>query len=515
MKQNKMQSRTYNVTVNAFWGVTLQILTILCQFVTRTIFVKLLGQEYLGVNDIFFNIVQLLTITDLGIGTAVTFCLYKPIANNDEKQIISIMQFYKKAFRVIASIAGLLGLCLIPFLDVLIKEPPAIKESLLSIYLMYLLFAVTSYFFSYKRTLITANQKDYIVNITYKLTYFLQIILQIIFLVITHNFMLYLLMQILCNILYNFLTACKADQMYPYLKDKTPIKLERGLLSTIKENVKSLLVYRIGDAILNAIDNLLMSALVGVVSVAICSNYLLIQKSVTEFIKLVVNSFTASIGNLNAVGEKERQETVFRQTYMITHWLYGFLTIGIITCATPVIKLWFGEKYIMAEVIVFAMAFRNYVEGMQYIPYTYRTTAGYLSEYRFAPLVAAGINIILSIWFANYWGVAGIFLATIAARLVTTTWVNVVVVYKKCFEKKATGFLFTMAKYMLELLAVVLINVWVIKFIPLDGILGLIVNMLVCTILTNGLFLLLLWRNPDFKELMKHILKFIKKLIRR
>lgn len=515
MRQNKLQSRTYNVTKNAFWGVTLQILTVLCQFVTRTIFVKLLGQEYLGVNDIFFNILQLLSITDLGIGTAIAFCLYKPIAENDEEKILAIMQFYKKAFFVIASMVGILGLCLIPFLDVIIKDTPDIKENLITVYLMYLLFAVSSYFFSYKRTLITADQKDYIVNIYYKITYFLQIGLQIVVLITTHNFMLYLTMQIVCTVLYNFLTARKADRMYPYLKQKKKVRLDNTLLNSIKENVKSLIFYRIGDALLNSIDNLLMSALVGVISVAVCSNYLLIQKSVTEFIRLMVNSFTASIGNLNAVGDKESQEKIFRQTYIITHWLYGFLTVGIITCATPVIKLWFGDSFVMAESIIFAMAFRNYIEGMQYIPYTYRTTAGFLSEYRFAPMVAAGINIVLSILFSKFWGVAGIFLATIVARLLTTTWINVVVVYQKSFEKSSKEFLFTMCKYLLQLLIVTIITQYVLEYITLGGILEVLVKIILCTVLCNGLFFVFMWRNPDFKLLFRRVCDFVISFIKK
>lgn len=508
--EEQRQSRTYNVTRNAFWGVVLQILTVICQFVTRTIFVKLLGQEYLGVNEIFFNILQVLSISDLGIGTAITFCLYKPIADNDENKIIAVMQFYKKAFCVIATVVGVLGISLIPFLDYIIKDAPNIKENLLSIYLMYLTFSVTSYLFSHKRTLITANQKDYIVNIYYKLTYFLQIILQIIVLLLTHNFMLYLAMQIVCNILYNWLTAKKADRMYPYLKERTKHSLDNDTLGSIKENVKSLMIYRVGDVLMNSIDNILMSALVGVVSVGLCSNYLLIQKSVTEFIKLIVNSFTASIGNMNAEGSRERQEQVFRQTYMITHWLYGFLAVGIITCVTPLVKLWFGEDFLMAEVVVFFMAVRNYVEGMQYIPYTYRSTAGYLSEYRVAPIVAAMINIILSVCFAKCWGVTGIFVATIIARLSTTTWINVVVVYRQYFKKSSAGFLWTMLKYFVELLAVAVITQYLVNFITVDGVVGLFIKVIVCTIICNGLFLILMWRKSDFKALLGHVMGFVR-----
>lgn len=508
-------SRTYNVTRNAFWGVFLQILTILCQFVSRTVFVNLLGRDYLGVNDIFFSILQVMAITDLGIGTAVTFCLYRPLAEQNEERIASVIGFYKKAFFVITSIVAVIGLLLIPFLDVIIKDAPDIRENLVHVYLVYLLFAVSSYLFSYKRTLITADQKDYIVNIYYKLTYFLQIVLQIIVLLITHNYILFLCVQIGCTILYNYLTARKADKMYPYLKTKQKLPLEQQDKDFIRKNMKSLVIYRFSDVILNSIDSLLMSALVGVTSVALCSNYLLIQRSVSEFIKLVVNALTASIGNLNVTATTEHREKVFRQTYIITHWLYGFLAVGIITCVSPLIKVWLGDMYIMADAIVVTLAVRNYIEGIQYIPYTYRTTSGHLSEFKYAPLLTAVLNIALSFVLARYFGVTGIFLATIITRLITTFWINIVVVYRKCFEKSALQFFVLNVGYMLGLAINGLLTRLAVDCIPIDGILGLALKVIVCTLVFHGVFVLQFIFYKDFRDLVAKIYHFAKSMLQK
>ena len=150
-----------------------------------------------------------------------------------------------------------------------------------------------SYTCCYKKSIITADQKDYIVTIYYKIFYFLQILLQIVFLVLTQNFIVYLVIQMVCNISNNLFASRKADQMYPYIKEKPKKKLGRGEISTIVNNVRSLIIYRLSDTVMNSIDNILISALIGMKSVALCSNYLLIENSANQFIKQIINGFTA------------------------------------------------------------------------------------------------------------------------------------------------------------------------------------------------------------------------------
>lgn len=428
-------SRTKHVTQNALWSFLLQILTIVFQFVSRTIFINSLGKDYLGISELFFNILTLVSFAELGIGSAIVYCMYKPLAENDQDKLASLMDFYKKAYRIIALIIALIGLACIPLLPYVIKDAPNIRESFTLIYLLYLFNTVISYFFTYTKSIITADQNDYIVILYYKVFYFLQVILQIIVLLLAHNFILFLLMQILCTFLNNFLISKRAKRMYPFIAKPNPEKLPTKERKVIAENVKSLVVYRICDIALNSIDNILISMLFGVLSVALCSNYLLVESSLSQIIKLVINAFNASIGNLNTGDDLVKSKRIFNAVYMITAWLYGFLAIGISVMSIPLIRLWLGESFIIGQAVITSIALRTYITGMQYGPFTYRTTMGLLREKRFVPLLAAILTLVLSVLFARFIGLAGIFFATFVSRLATTTIVDILIVFKKGFRQ--------------------------------------------------------------------------------
>lgn len=509
------KSRTFNVTRNAGWAMVLHLLTILCQFVSRTIFIRLLGIDYLGINDLFNNVLMILSFTDLGIGSAIVFSMYKPLASNDTETLTSLMDFYKKAYRTIAIVIAVLGIAMVPFLKYIIQDPPQIPESLVFIYFLYVANTVVSYTCCYKKSIITADQKDYIVTIYYKIFYFLQILLQIVFLVLTQNFIVYLVIQMVCNISNNLFASRKADQMYPYIKEKPKKKLGRGEISTIVNNVRSLIIYRLSDTVMNSIDNILISALIGMKSVALCSNYLLIENSANQFIKQIINGFTASVGNLNVAAGREKQIEIFDAMMLITSWLYGYLTIGLVLLTTPLVELWLGDVYTIGAFVVFAMAIRSYVAGVQFVPYTFRTTMNLLGENRWMPLVGAAANLVLSVVFAHWFGIAGIFLATMVARLLTTTWMDIFVVFRKGFAQSPWRVYVRTALYAAVMLANMAITRFVLSLITIQGIPGFIVQVIVCSVVCNLLFLVCYCRTKAFGYVWMQFQNLIKMLFRK
>lgn len=223
----KTKSRTKNALLNMISGSTMQIINVLLGFVSRTIFIKLLNADYLGVNSLYSNILMVLSFAELGIGNAIAFCLYEPIANNDKKRIQALMKFYKKAYSFIGIIIFIIGLGLIPFMNIIIKNPPNIKENLTLIYILFLLNTSISYFFSYKKTLIIADQKVYIENFYNRLFQIIQVIAQSILLLLTHQYLAYLIIYLVCTILLNVSLAKKADKLYPLLQEKMTINYRK------------------------------------------------------------------------------------------------------------------------------------------------------------------------------------------------------------------------------------------------------------------------------------------------
>ena len=214
------ESRTKNSIRNSSISIITQTSTIIMDFIVKTIFIYILGSEYLGINGLFSNIITLLSLADLGIGVAIPYSLYKPIAQGDTKKINVLMKFYRKVYNIIGTVVLVIGLSLTPILPLIIKDMPDIN----GIYLIYDLFVIHSaltYFFVYKKFLIESDQKGYIIsNITFICSLLLNIT-RVIVLVITRNFILYLFCSIVFVIIQNVWYSKKADDMYPFIKEKT------------------------------------------------------------------------------------------------------------------------------------------------------------------------------------------------------------------------------------------------------------------------------------------------------
>ena len=278
--------RTENSIKNIIMNFLYNILNYGLRFISRIIFVKTLAEVYLGVNGLLSNVLGILSLTELGIGTAIGYSLYEPLAKKDNDKISSLMQFYKKAYHIIAIIVLLLGLVLLPVLPYLIKDTADI-ENLNIIYIIFLLNMVIGYLFSYKRTLITSDQKKYKI-VPHIMTFdIITSISQIFVLLIFKKYIIYLLIQSVCTILENIVINKYIDKQYPYLNDKKEVKpIDKFELKTIKDKVKALLLHKVGSYTLCSTDNLIISKLIGIVTVGIYSNYSLIMNMISSFIYL-------------------------------------------------------------------------------------------------------------------------------------------------------------------------------------------------------------------------------------
>ena len=268
------KTRTQNVIKNMWVGTMFQIISLILGFVSRTIFIKILGKEYLGLNSLFTNILTILSFAELGIGNAIVFSMYKPLTNNDQDKLMRLTNFYKSIYKKIALTIITVGLLITPFLPYIIKEIPDIKESIYLIYIIFLFDTSVSYFFSYRTSIISADQKNYII-ITYTHIFkIVQIILQLSLLYYTHNYLLYLFLQVLNTVLTQWFLANKSKKMYPSLakldKDKTLANDERKSIFT---NVKALFVYKFSSVILNGTDSIIISKYLGLATLGLYSNY--------------------------------------------------------------------------------------------------------------------------------------------------------------------------------------------------------------------------------------------------
>ena len=420
------------------------------------------------------------------------------------------MSLYRKAYCIIGLAVAGLGICVIPFLDRIVGKTPDIPENIVLLYLLFLLNSTISYFFVYKKSIITADQKLYVVNIYQEITGFIQVFAQCAILLLTGNYILYLLIQIACTLLNNIWTAHKANKMYPYLKGKA-VPLPKEESKKIFKNVKDLALYKFGSAILNGTDNLIISTMFSVISVGLVSNYVMITNLFTTVLSRITNSFTASVGNLNAVSESKKQHEVFVKIFFLSAWLFGFASYGMMLFLNDVIELWVGVEYLLDPLVVFSLVLSFYVSSVQFATYTFRTTLGLFHQGRFAPVIAALVNIAFSILLGWLIGLSGVFFATAISRFFVISTIDAVLIYKYGFHKSPKEYFGMYIGFFSLIAAIYGMTYFLLELIPMSGIIGLLVKIVISTVLFNGVFCLIFRRTEMFKEIKESFISLLKR----
>jgi len=492
--------RVVNVIRNMKVSFLCKIISLILSFISRSIFISMLGKTYLGVNGIFSNILMLLSLTELGLGTAVVYSLYKPLKEHDEQTIVSLLSFYQKVYYAIGLIILTVGLFLLPFLKLLIKEQPDIRENIIHLYLLHLIGTVCTYFYAHKLSLLKADQKSYIGDLFAELFRVIQIILQVIILLLTANYFLYLTIQLSCNFLMMLCLASQVDKIYPFLHQIHPKKLSKNFLETIQKDIKSLFLYRINRVIIHGTDNILIASLVanGVQIVGLYSNYVMIAETANMILSVITNTFTHSIGNLNTEDDIEKKERIFYCVLLICAWLYGFTCAGILCFAGNFIELWVGSEYVLGISVVAAEVLQVYIRSVHFAAYTYRITSGLFVQAKYIPLLTSAMNIVLSIWWGKIWGLFGIIFATSIARIFTIGISDPYFVYKYVFNKNVIHYYIRYFYYLSVTVCAAYVGYLCTHFVTLSGLSGFVLTVLIFSIIFNFIYIILVAWTSEF-----------------
>lgn len=510
-----MKNRTEKVALNASFSIVGQVIAMLLNFVSRTFFIKILGTEYLGVNGLFTNILTILSFAELGIGNAIIFHLYRPLAKQNEQELRRYMKIYEKIYRYIGMFIVIAGLCVIPFLNLLIKEQPNIQENIGIIYILFLLNTSISYFYSYKTTIITADQKNYIVTFYTQLIKIIGIVIKIIILLITKNYILYLLLEILFTFLTNYIISKKAEKLYPFIKDLKDVPLDKKRLRVIFRDSKSLMLYKIATVVLNGTDNILISALIGVSMVGLASNYTMVVGTIATIVLQLLDSFVASIGNLNIEKDKEKSRSIFYRVLFISYWIYSYISTMLLILVPDFINVWLGKEYSLSFLVIIGLVLDFYIKGIMNTCVMYRTTNGLFTETKYSALAAAILNIILSILLYKIIGVAGIFIATGISRIVTMGIKDGIVVFNRVFNRKPIEYFIVIIKDFCVFSLLFLIEYFIFRNILLGGWGLLIIKAILATILYNILFIIIYRNKNEYKSFIKNIKEIFFNIIKK
>lgn len=449
------EGRIKNSIRNIAYRLISQIASILLKFVSRTIFIYVLGVEYLGINGLFSEILQMLSLADLGFGTAMVFSMYKPLADHDEKRLTQLVALYKKIYTIIAVAITIIGVSLVPFLKYLVNLDENIPHIKIY-YLLYLANTVSSYLVVYKTCILNADQKNYIVSKYNTIFNFFSLAATSTVLIVTRNFMIYLFAQVAVTYMNNFYVSNIAEKHYPYIKN-TVEKLPKEEAKQIFENVKSVFVYKVANTLVGSTDNTLISVLIGTIAVGFYSNYCMIINNITLFINIIFSSVTASIGNMVVNTDKKKNYAVYRIMQFVSFVLSSIAIAVTYLVINDLIYVWLGEKFVLEPIISLAIVVNMYFSIILMPIWSYREATGMYLQTKYVMVATAIVNLVVSIILGKILGLAGILFATSIARLSTYFWYEPKLLFKQFFDEKVWNYYKEIAKNIIVTIIVVII----------------------------------------------------------
>lgn len=501
--------RTKNATKNIVFGIILKIYTIIVPFFMRTVMIHYLGVEYLGISSLFTSILQVLNLVELGVGSAMVFSMYKPIAEDDYTSICALMKLYKIYYRIIGAIILVLGLIICPFISYLIKSDLPPDMNIYILYIINLLATVFSYWlFAYKNSLLQAFQRTDVIS---KVTVCINTIVyvtQFITLIFLRNYYYYIIMSLLGQMLTNIVTALIVNKMYPNFKPSGT--LDKDEIKTINKRVKDLFTAKLGGVIVGSVDTIVISSFLGLKYLAIYQNYYYILNAIYGIVIIIFSSVSAGIGNSFETETLEKNYRDFNKFTFIICWINTICVSCFLVLYQPFMKLWVGQEYMLNDLYVLLFCIYFYILILAMVWATVKDAVGLWHYDRFRPLIGAIINLILNIILVNIIGLYGIIISTIISYvLISMPWLlhNI---FKYVYKRNSNIYL----KKIIIYICVCVISCCIIKFIcdfiKIFGIFEIFIKAVIAFSVSNLIQLVVYHGSDEYKETIQLAKKMLK-----
>lgn len=491
--------RLKNASRNIIFGVILRVYQLLVPFLIRTIMIKVLGVEYVGLNSLFVSVLQVLNLVELGVGAAMTFSMYEPVVNHDIAMINALLNLYKKYYRFIGSIVLLIGLLIVPFIPNLISGSIPNDMNIYILYLINLSATVLSYWlYAYRNSIFMAHQR---VDITSKIMIFtetIKYIFQIVSIVWFQNYYLFVIVLVITQILTNLITAHLSRYYYPVYDGKGVI--EKNEEKKIQQRIKDLFTAKLGGVILTSSDTIVISAFLGLKALALYQNYFYLITAVTSLLLIVFNSVTAGIGHSLITESREKNFSDLNKFTLIITWISGVAVVCFLNLFQPFMILWVGKDYLLPYSIVICFCIYFFISEINQLLNTYKDAAGIWRSDRFRPLITAGINLTLNLILVKIIGLYGVILSTvIATAFVGMPWL-IHNLFSTLFDYHLIWKYVKKLMYLfIIVLLVAFITVYICSYIQINNIfIQLVVKFLSCILISNVTFFIAFFKLQDF-----------------
>ena len=508
------RSRTEFATLNTSIALAIQPFSVIIGFINRTIFVSTLGVTYLGLSSYLTSLVSILSLAELGIGQAMSYALYSPLVREEHGKINAFMILFKKLYRIIGISIFVFGGILSLFLPNLIKDY-TINSELYWIFFLFIFNSGSSYFFAYKRTLLYVDQRNYVLNLLNFGLNTLRVFLQIAVIIFTQNFIFYLLIETILNIIGNVIMSYIVNRLYNYLfnKEITPINQEEK--EKFIRNIKGNTLGSIGEKIVFQTDSILMAKFINLAAIGIYGNYTYVLGFVSMLVNTVMGSITSSIGNLIHSEDTtlEAKISFLKKYQFIAFSLIYFASIGYLLFVHPFIIIWLGENLSFNQWTEIIIVINFFLTAYRQPNLVLISVQGLSYEQNKKVIVEILLNIFLSLYFLMVidLGVAGILLGTIGSTLLTCTWYEPYSVFKYGLKTSSKEYFRTMIQhFILAGLSILLFSLLDYYFlIQLDFIYSLVIKIILYLIVLV-IYILIFRKHEGGRQIILMIQKVLK-----
>ena len=497
-------SRKKNSIRNIKCGIINKIITIIFPFLTRTALIYTLGSEYLGLSSLFTAILQVLSLSELGIGSAMVFELYEPIAKNDTEKICKLQNLYRVIYKIIGTIILILGLCTMPFLKYFIVGNVPKDINIYVLYIIYLLNTSISYLlFSYKSSILSAYQRrDIILNIG-TIIHICLYAIQLFCLFNYHNYYAYIIWLPIFTILENLIMACYVRKKYNKYKPKG--KIEKKEFIRIIRKVKDLFGHKLSMVVTNSVDTIVISSFLGLNMVTIYNNYYYLMSAVSGVLDIIYQGILAGIGNSIVSEKKEKNEKDFKKFSFINSWIVSWCTICFICLYQPMISIWMGKEFLLSIDSVVLLGIYFWVWKIRQNILVYKDAAGMWEIDNKKPYIEIIVNLILNIILVKLIGINGVIISTIISMLFISLPWETKAFYKNYFNKDIKNYYKGIIKFAVITTIICIVTYSICNFIKIDKIIGFVVKILISIIIPNILFTMIFYNNEQFKKTFKDL----------
>lgn len=504
------KSRTAMTKLNAKASAVNRVITLVCNFISRTVFIKTLSAEYLGVGGMFGNVFAVISLCELGFGEAVSQAMYEPLSKGDDSKIKGIMRYFSTVYRYVALISTTASLAVMPFLPKIFPDVVKI-ENYRGVYGLFIINQLLSYRFAPGRSLVISDQRMYVVMNTRSVTSVLVTVSQIAWLTYTENYLGYLFLRIMFQLVDGIAVELYADKKYGLSGSLKRYSVEASFKRKIKSNTASLMLHRIGGVINNSTDSILLSSVLGLSHMGVFSNYSLIINSIGSFIALAISSASASVGNLGVEDNSAKSERILNTLTFANFYLMTNCSSVLLCVINPVIELWIGKDMCFSAVetaVIIACFYMSYIRDPVQI---FLRNYGVFKSTRFIPLIRGLLNLVLSYIFVNKYGVAGVFAGTLISTLAVPFLAEPYMLFKHGFGTECKAFVKKYIGYVLYSFMICAVSFWVSSFISSEGIVEIILKGLVSLSFTNAVLIAVFGRNKEFLSLFWIIARRVKR----